>query len=162
MDWMKEIQVPSKSRFWCRSDTVSGALLVLIAGYIIWMNQAYPLGSLAEPGPGYVPLLLALFMGAMGLIVMGFGFKSVSLDEMAWSESGRALAIIVACGVASYALERWGYRLSIGALLIFFLGVMERLPIKNVILVSVGFSGLTFYLFSTLLRVPLPVSPWGF
>ena len=92
MDWMKEIQVPSKSRFWCRSDTVSGALLVLIAGYIIWMNQSYPLGSLAEPGPGYVPLLLALFMGAMGLIVMGFGFKSVSLDEMAWSESGRALA----------------------------------------------------------------------
>ena len=145
-----------------RSDQISGLILLALALYVWWMNRAYPLGTLSEPGPGYVPLLLAIFMGAMGLLVALNGGKSEPLATMEWTEAKRAIALLIACSVAAYALERLGYRITIAALLVFFLGVMERRKPMMVALVGVGFSFITYYLFATLLRVPLPVSPWGF
>ena len=151
----------ASSRRSLRSDQVSGLLLLALALYLAWMNRAYPIGTLSEPGPGYVPLLLAVFMGAMGLLVALSGGKSTALAALEWTEAKRAIALLVACGVAAYALERLGYRITMAALLVFFLGVMERRNPMMVVLVGVGFSLITYYVFATLLRVPLPVSPWG-
>ena len=151
----------ASSRRSLRSDQVSGLLLLALALYVAWMNRAYPIGTLSEPGPGYVPLLLAVFMGAMGLLVALSGGKSTALAALEWTEAKRAIALLVACGVAAYALERFGYRITMAALLVFFLGVMERRNPMMVVLVGVGFSLITYYVFATLLRVPLPVSPWG-
>ena len=156
---MSEGQTPGGRQL--RSDQVSGLILVALALYVWWMNRAYPLGTLSEPGPGYVPLLLAIFMGAMGLLVALSGGKSEPLAAMEWTEAKRAVALLIACSVAAYALERLGYRITMAALLVFFLGVMERRKPLMVALVGVGFSLITYYLFATLLRVPLPVSPWG-
>lgn len=136
-------------------------MLVALALYVWWMNRVYPIGTLSEPGPGYVPLLMAIFMGVMGLMVALSGSKSMPLAQMEWTEAKRAIAILIACGVAAYALERLGYRITVAALLVFFLGVMERKKPMTVALVGAGFSLVTYYLFATLLRVPLPVSPWG-
>ncbi len=151
----------ASSRRSLRSDQVSGLLLLALALYLAWMNRAYPIGTLSEPGPGYVPLLLAVFMGAMGLLVALSGGKSTALAALEWTEAKRAIALLVACGVAAYALERLGYRITMAALLVFFLGVMERRNPMMVVLAGVGFSLITYYVFATLLRVPLPVSPWG-
>jgi len=49
-----------------RSDQFSGLMLVLLALYVGWENRVYPIGSLQEPGPGYLPLLLVIFLGAGG------------------------------------------------------------------------------------------------
>ena len=157
---MAEEPAPSSGRL-LRSDQVSGLMLVALALYVWWMNRAYPIGTLSEPGPGYVPLLLAIFMGVMGLLVTLSGGKSMPLAAMEWTEATRAIALLVACGVAAYALERLGYRITMAALLVFFLGVMERRKPMMVATVGVGFSLITYYVFATLLRVPLPVSPWG-
>ena len=100
-------------------------------------------------------------MGAMGLLVALSGGKSTALAALEWTEAKRAIALLVACGVAAYALERFGYRITMAALLVFFLGVMERRNPIMVVLAGVGFSLITYYVFATLLRVPLPVSPWG-
>ena len=51
-----------------RSDQASGLMLVALAVYVGWANRAYPVGTQAEPGPGYMPLLLAIFMGLMGIL----------------------------------------------------------------------------------------------
>lgn len=157
---MAEPPAPDSKRQ-LRSDQVSGLMLVALAVYVGWMNRAYPIGTLAEPGPGYVPLLLAIFMGVMGLLVALSGGKSMPLAAMEWTEAKRAIALLVACGVAAYALERLGYRITMAALMIFFLGVMERRKPLMVASVGIGFSLITFYVFATVLRVPLPVSPWG-
>jgi hypothetical protein len=144
-----------------RSDQVSGLLLLALALYVGWMNRVYPVGTLQEPGPGYVPMLLAIFLGAMGLLVALRGASSTPVKDIPWSEAGRALLILLGCGIAAYALERLGYRITIAAMLVFFLGVLERRKPVMVIIVALGFSLLSYYVFATLLRVPLPVSPWG-
>jgi hypothetical protein len=145
-----------------RIDQFSGLLLIAIAAYVGWENHAYPIGTLQEPGPGYMPLLLAIFLGVMGLLIALWGAKSPLLSSMKWPEATRAVLILVACGAATFALERIGYRLTMLAFLVFFLGAVERLRPLPVALVSFGFSVASFYVIGDLLHVPLPVSPWGF
>lgn len=145
-----------------RSDQVSGAVLVVLAAVVVWFNREFPVGTLADPGPGYVPLLLACCLGGIGLLVAIMGARSEAMAAMRWPEATRALIILVACVAATFALERIGYRLSTAAFLVFFLGVIERKHPVAVVLVSAGFSLGSFYVVGTLLKVPLPVGPWGF
>jgi hypothetical protein len=153
---------PAGRRWRLRSDQASGLMLVALAGYVAWENRVYPLGTLQEPGPGYVPLLIAVFLGAMGMLIAFFGGRSRALGDVQWHEAGRGLGILLACGVAAFALERIGYRLTVIAMLVFFLGVMERRPPVMVVLVALGFGLISYYVVGTLLSVPLPRSPWGF
>lgn len=145
-----------------KSDQVSGLVLALLAVYIGWLNREFPVGSLADPGPGYVPLLLAVGLGAIGLLVALLGGRSKPLFDIPWPEATRAVIILVACSVAAYALERIGYRLSILVFLVFFTGIIERKHPLTVILVSAGFSFASYFIIGDLLHVPLPVGPWGF
>jgi hypothetical protein len=145
-----------------RSDQFSGLMLLALALYVGWQNRAYPIGSLQEPGPGYMPLLLAVFLGLMGLLIMAWGGKSTPLAAIPWPEAKRAMVIMLVCVVGSFALERLGYRITIIAMLIVFLGVLERRQPLKVLLVSVGFGFISFYVIGDLLDVPLPRSPWGF
>jgi putative tricarboxylic transport membrane protein len=145
-----------------RSDQFSGLMLLALGLYAWWQNRAYPIGTLQEPGPGYMPLLLAIFLGAVGLLIALWGGKSAPVASLKWPEATRAVVILVACGVAVFALERIGYRITMIAMLVFFLGVLERRRPLPVALVALGFSFASFYVVGDLLRVPLPRSPWGF
>ena len=144
-----------------RSDQVSGLVLTAIAVFVGWQNRAYPLGSLSEPGPGYTPLVIAVFLGVTGLLIALKGVSSRPLADVQWPEAKRAAMILAACAVATYALEHLGYRITIAALMVFFLGVMERRKPLVAAAVAIGFSLLSFYFIGTLLRVPLPVGPGG-
>lgn len=144
-----------------RNDQLSGLMLAALAVFVGWQNRTYPLGSLQEPGPGYTPLLVAIFLGVMGMLIALRGAGSPSVGEMKWPEAKRAAVILVACGAATWALEPIGYRITIAALLVFFIGVLERKSPFAVAAVSIGFSLLSFYLLGDLLRVPLPRGPGG-
>lgn len=144
------------------SDQASGLMLAALAAWIWWMNRAFPVGSLSDPGPGYVPLLLAIALGGIGLLVAAFGGRAELLRGIRWPEATRAVVILVACAVATLALERIGYRLSIMVFLVFFLGIIERRKPLAVALVAAGFSLISFYVVADLLKVPLPRGPWGF
>ena len=144
-----------------RSDQFSGLMLLALALYVGWENRVYPIGTLQEPGPGYLPMLLVIFLGALGLLIALWGIRSAPLAAMRWTEAKRAVLILVVCGIAAFALERLGYRITVIALLIFFLGVLERKRPVRVALVALGFSFASYYLVADLLHVPLPKSPWG-
>lgn len=145
-----------------RSDQFSGLMLLALALYVGWENRVYPLGTLQEPGPGYMPLLLAVFLGAMGLMIALRGGKSDPLSSLGWSEARRAVLILIIGAVGAAALEHIGYRLTMIGLLVFFLGVLERKKPWAVAIAAFGFSLVSYYVFATLLQVPLPVSHWGF
>src|SRR5688572_21711557 len=152
----------TRTRFQLRSDQLSGLMLVALALYVGWENRVYPVGTLQEPGPGYLPMLLVIFLGALGLLIALWGIRSEPLAAMKWTEAKRAVLILVICGVAAFALERLGYRITVIALLILFLGVLERKRPVPVALVALGFSFASYYLVADVLHVPLPRSPWGF
>ena len=144
-----------------RSDLVAGIVIVLIALLVGWENRVYPVGSLAAPGPGYMPLLIAGALGAFGLLIAVRAGASPLFNTITWSEGRRGIVMLIACGVAVFALERIGYRLTMIALLAFMLGVVERKRPVPTLLVALGFAFFSYYLFATLLKVQLPRGPWG-
>lgn len=151
---------PKKRRV--RSDQFSGLMLVAFALYVAWANQPYPTGTIHQPGPGFMPLALAVFLGLMGLLIALGGARSRPLVEMRWPEASRAITILVASGLGVYALEFLGYRLTTMVLLVFLMGVIERKPPLIVAILSIGFPLLSYYVVADLLLVPLPRSPWDF
>lgn len=144
-----------------RGDRISGIAFVIIALAVAWENRAYPLGSLSEPGPGYLPLGFAIALGAFGLAVALRGGASPLINSIDWTEGKRAVALLIACAVAVFALERIGYRLTMIALLMFLLGVVERKRPLPTALVALGFAFISHFVFATLLKVQLPRGPWG-
>jgi len=153
---------PAGARDGIRSDQISGVFLLLLALYVGWQDRAFPVGTLADPGPGFMPLLIAIFLGVVGLLIAVFGGKSEPFSSIPWPEARRAVLVLVISVAGAFALERVGYRLTMIALLVFFLGVVERRHPFAAAAVAVGFSVITYYVFSTLLQVQLPHSPWGF
>lgn len=144
-----------------RNDQLSGLVLTALGVLVGWENRTYPLGTLQEPGPGYTPMLVAVFLGVIGLLIALQGRASPRLADGKWPEATRAIVILAACGIATYTLETVGYRITIAAMLVFFLGVLERRNPLAVIAVSVGFALISFYLIGDVLHVPLPRGAWG-
>lgn len=157
-----ENQSPPVTKPGLKSDQFSGLVLVALAIYIGWLNRTFPVATLADPGPGYVPLLLAIVLGLIGLLVAVLGSRSKPLAAIPWPEAMRAVIILVACTFAGLALEEIGYRLTIFAFLVFFIGAIERRGPLPAVLVSAGFSLGSYFVIGDLLHVPLPVGPWGF
>lgn len=153
---------PSSPGARIRNDHVAGLALFFLALGIAWEAHKLPLGSLDQPGPGYMPMLLAIVLGGLGLLVALRRKSSALLQSLRWPEIGHACKILLACGFAALALERIGYRLTVIILLAFLLGVIERQRPVAVAAVALGLSLGTFFLFADLLKVPLPRGPWGF
>ncbi len=142
-------------------DRVAGVALVLIGLATVWESRAFPLGSLHRPGPAYMPVVLALLLIVFGVAVFVMGRGARTLREVGWPEWRHAVAIFAACAFAAWGLERLGYRLTMAMVVGFLLLALERkgwvLGIGLTLVMAWG----SFYLFDTLLRVPLPRGPFG-
>jgi putative tricarboxylic transport membrane protein len=142
-------------------DRAAGAALVVIGLVTMWESRQYPLGSLHRPGPGYMPVVLALVLVAFGILLAATGGVSGRLAGVEWHEWRHALAIFAACAFTAWAVERLGYRLTIGAVMLFLLGALERKGIVVTVVMTAAVAWGSFFLFDTLLRVPLPRGPFG-
>lgn len=143
-------------------DRVSGAFLVLVGLFVVWERRVLPLGTTSHPGPGYFPLLLALLLIVLGAILILRGKEAKKIRSISWPEAPHAAAILGCCLFISLFMETIGYRLTLLIVLGFLFGVVERIKPWLTLVLTFGFSLGTFWLFDSLLRVPLPRGGWGF
>jgi putative tricarboxylic transport membrane protein len=143
------------------SDRAAGVTLVFIGLVTIWQSRAFPLGSLHRPGPAYMPVLLAVLLIVFGVAVFAMGSRARSLAEVGWQEWRHAVAIFAACAFAAWGLERLGYRLTMAGVVAFLVLGLERRGWVLGLALTVVMAWGSFYLFDTLLRVPLPRGPFG-
>ena len=142
-------------------DRVAGMALVLIGIITLWESRVFPLGSLHRPGPAYMPVVLASLLIIFGGAVFAMGRPARRLAELGWSEWRHAVAIFGACAFAAWGLERLGYRLTIAVVVGFLLLVVERKGWALGLALTVAMAWGSFFVFDTLLRVPLPRGPFG-
>lgn len=145
-----------------RADQIAGLMIALAGCCAGWETLKLPLGSLDEPGPGYMPLILATLLIALGLTVALAGKKSQPLAQIRWPELRHAFAIFATCVFAALAIEPLGYRLTVAIMLIFLVGVIEKKKPLPVLLLAAAMSLGSYWLFATLLKVPLPLGLLGF
>lgn len=141
-------------------DRAAALVLLALAAGAYWAAAAYPAGTLAQPGPAFVPRLLAalLALAALALLVQG---GAASFKQLHLADLPITVVIVLLLGAATFALERLGYRITLAGLLLMFLAAVERRPLWLSVLLAAGFSLASFYLVNDVLRVPLPMSRWG-
>jgi len=144
------------------TNRVSGSALVLFALLVIWESRHLPLGTFRLPGPAFVPVLLASLLLTFGFFLIVSANRGPLLASLRWTEWRHALAILAMCAFAVFAIERLGYRLTMLLALTFLLKLVERRGWVLSLTFAFALSFGSFFVFYTILRVPLPQGPYGF
>lgn len=144
------------------TDRLGGTVLAAFAIFVLWESRKLPFGTIQDPGAGAVPVLLALILLVCSLAVIAGGAAAPPVAGVPWTEWRHAVAILGACAFMALALERLGYRLTILVALFALLTLLEQKRWVVGAVFAVGFSLGSYFLFNTLLRVPMPQSPFGF
>jgi hypothetical protein len=107
-------------------------------------------------------VLLALTLLVCSVAVVAGGAAAPSVATVSRTEWRHALAILAACVFMALGLERLGYRLTVLVALLALVTLVEKKSWLAGSVFAVGFSLGSYYLFRTLLRVPIPQGPFGF
>jgi hypothetical protein len=145
-----------------RPDQIAGALIAAFGLYVAWSSREYPFGTLAEPGPGYLPFLLALVLAAFGAVLALRGSVVRAERHVRFDDLPHALLLLAVLSAAAYAIERAGYRVTVALMLFFLLAIIERRNVVVAALIAAAMALGSFYLINNVLRVPLPLGAWGF
>ena len=144
------------------TDRVSASALVVFALLVIWESRQLPLGTFRQPGPAFIPILLALLLLIFAVLLVLTSGRAPLLSSINWTEWRHALAILAASLFSVFAIERLGYRLTV----LLVLGFLIKLVEQRGWILSLSFAGAlsfgSFFLFYTVLRVPLPQGLLGF
>jgi MFS superfamily sulfate permease-like transporter len=143
------------------ADRLAGGALAALALFVLWESRRLPLGSWRNPGPAAMPVALGLILLVLAVLLAALGGGSPRLLALGWGEAPHAVVIVAACAAAAWLLERLGYRLTMILLVAFLVGAIERRRLPVTALVTLGLALGSFYLFATLLRLPLPRGPFG-
>jgi Tripartite tricarboxylate transporter TctB family len=124
-----------------RADFWSGLLFAGIGAAALWVGADYSMGVPSRIGPGYVPRLLGILMGGIGIfLVVRSWWTTETIDTtIAWrptililaavaafafafDATGLVPAIMVTVGIATFAVaeNRWYVAIVLGAILAFF------------------------------------------
>jgi hypothetical protein len=145
-----------------RADHVAGAAFVAFGVLIIALSGDLPIGGLSMPGSGFLPKILAGFTIAFGIVLIVRGGESRPFAEIEWSDAKHAVAVTAITAVAVYLFEILGFLTTMVAMMFVLLIAIERRPLLNAVLYSLGVVGVTYLTFVYVLKTPLVTGPFGF
>jgi putative tricarboxylic transport membrane protein len=145
-----------------------GAAAALLAFGLFALTQARGLrfGSIAAPGPGFFPLLLAAAFSlvSVGLLVTAWRMPSGAPRPWGGDASGalKVLGTLVALVVYALVVEPAGFPLATFALLLFFFKALQGQRWLVAATGSLVTSLAIYVVFKAWLGVNLPPGPWRF
>jgi putative tricarboxylic transport membrane protein len=142
-------------------DRWAGASIAALGACVAWASAEYPFGTLGEPGPGMLPLALAVVLAAFGLVLALGDVVRPAERRISFADLPHALVILLVLAAAAGLIERIGYRLTVLAVFVFLAAAVERRNVFAALAIGLGLAFGSFHLINDVLRVPLPVGPWG-
>ena len=138
---------------------------VLLAFGLVALEEARKLrfGSIARPGPGFFPVVLAAAFSLVCLALLVGAVRGRDEDAPVAARLGWAkiVATMAALFVYALVLEVVGFVAATFALLLFFFRALERQRWPLALAGSLVTALLTYLVFKVWLHVQLPASPWG-
>jgi putative tricarboxylic transport membrane protein len=120
-----------------RAEKVTCLLLIAFSVFIGFESRKYSLGTIDNPGPGFLPLLLGV---AMAVMAVALAFVTILLFTA--------------------LLEITGYMVNIFFLFLILLRPIGRQKWSWSIAISMGATLVTYLLFDKWLMIPLPRGVW--
>jgi hypothetical protein len=75
----------------------------VFSGLVLWESSKIPFGTLADPGPGALPVLLAVVLLTCSLVVLLAGGAGERLDAIEWHEWRHGAAILGTLAFMAFA-----------------------------------------------------------
>ena len=139
-----------------RRDHVAGGAILFAGAFVLAASTDLPFGTLASPGAGMLPTVVAVLMMIFAATLLLAAGASPPIGEVAWGNAAHAMRLI-GVTAAAIALYTWlGFIATILLLLLVLTFLVERKPLLHAVAFSIGATLLAYLVFSTLLNAPLP------
>lgn len=145
-----------------RADHVAGGAVIAFGLLIFVLSDDLPFGTLAFPGSGFLPKLIAALLLALGAILFLRARESRPLSEMDWGGLAHAGLVVLVTAAAIPLYTRLGFGLTIGLLLFGLLIIVERKRALHAAPYAAVVAVLAYLLFQRVLKAPVPQGPLGF
>ena len=141
------------------------AAAVLLVFGLIALEEARKLrfGSIARPGPGFFPVVLAAAFSLVCLVLLVIAWREREAHAPTGARLGwrKIVATISALFVYAFVLERVGFVAATFVLLLFFFKALERQRWTTALAGSLVTAFVTYLVFKVWLNVQLPAGPWS-
>ena len=148
-----------------RAEKITSVVFLLFGLSLLFESKKYPLGTIDNPGPAFLPLLLGTVTAALslGLIVRVWKKKGAHPPLPFWPEKAGiarvSLAFIVIL-LFTALLEITGHMVNIFFLFLVLLRPIGRQKWTWSVSISVGAALVSYFLFEKWLMIPLPNGIW--
>lgn len=140
-----------------------GALWAVQSGHLTYWDDF-------APGSGFLPFWLGTTLVVLAVTVLAFSLRAQRAEtggavQVEAPAAGQQIRVIlIAAGLfACIGLLDWlGFAASVALYLVFLIGVVERRPLYEAVLVGGGVAASLWLIFQKWLHVPFPTGPWGF
>lgn len=140
---------------------VSLCFLVLGGAYLAG-SFFLPMGTAAHPGAGFYPLLVGIALVCLSVPLLGQSLKTKEIDQRGeeafpkGEDLQRVMAVALALVFFAVFLKPLGYGICSAALMIAILRFLGMRNWGRAILISILSMAISYYLFASVLDVPLP------
>lgn len=149
-------------------STILGSVLVLFSGGMLYLISQFSDAAeeLRALSPKFFPEMLSwvlLFLGTV-ILLQGVRRPPKRVFEVRPTREAviRAILFVLLVGGNLYLLPRLGFAVTSAIFMMLSQHLLGEKKFMLNILRTILFVGALCYLFSVLLRVPLPIGPWGF
>ncbi|MCL5808162.1 MAG: tripartite tricarboxylate transporter TctB family protein [Deltaproteobacteria bacterium] len=151
-----------------KADMLTGIVLLVLAGGVIWGARQMPQSATFGPGPGFLPLWVGVILALLAFILLASAWtrKLTQKDTTSPFPGAKALLAItgVLGGLAAYILliEVLGFLADTFLYVAFLLGIVERERWQVTLGVAVLTTASLYIVFQVLLGITLPSNMFGF
>jgi putative tricarboxylic transport membrane protein len=144
-----------------KADRISGIFWLLFSVFISIGSYRLGLGSLHQPGPGFLFFWTAAAMGILSIAVIVRAWAGRKAEEPGGPIFGREnvlkiILVLLALFLYAFFMETLGFIPITLLLFIFLLGMIEKKRWSFAVLVSVVVTGVSYLVFEIWLKSQLP------
>ena len=149
------------------AEMITGVVLLVLSGLVIWESLQMPPSSSFGPGAGFLPFWLGVLLAVLATILFVSAWRSPAAvqDSTPVFPGKQALFAIAAvlAGLAGYILliDVLGYLVDTFLFIVFLMKVVEHEKWPLTLMVAVITTAALFITFQFLLQITLPSNMFG-
>jgi putative tricarboxylic transport membrane protein len=148
-----------------KAEKITSLLLIALAVFVGFESRKYPLGTIDNPGPGFLPLLLGVAMAVMAIALSMRVWRSgtAKVHRPFWPEKvglSKVSLTFVTILLFTALLEITGYMINIFFLFLILLRPIGRQKWIWSVAIAMGATVVAYLLFDKWLMIPLPRGIW--